>query len=135
MLGLKADEIHLCGDPSVLSIVQKICAETSDQLHERHYERFKPLVVEAKTLLGDLKNVRSGDCVVAFSRREIFEVKMAIEKHTNHRCCVIYGALPPETRRQQATLFNDQDNEFDVLVAGDAVGMGLNLNIRRFVFL
>ena len=134
LLGLKADEIHLCGDPSVLSIVRKICAETGDQLHEQHYDRFKPLVVEAKTLLGDLKKIRSGDCVVAFSRREIFEVKMAIEKHTNHRCCVIYGALPPETRRQQATLFNDQDNEFDVLVASDAVGMGLNLNIRRVIF-
>ncbi|KAF5457154.1 hypothetical protein F2P56_021282 [Juglans regia] len=134
LLGLKADEIHLCGDPSVLSIVQKICADTGDELHEHHYERFKPLVVEAKTLLGDLKNVRSGDCVVAFSRREIFEVKMAIEKHTNHRCCVIYGALPPETRRHQANLFNDQDNEFNVLVASDAVGMGLNLNIRRVVF-
>lgn len=134
LLGLKADEIHLCGDPSVLNIVRNICAGTGDELHEQHYERFKPLVVEAKTLLGDLKNVRSGDCVVAFSRREIFEVKMAIEKHTNHRCCVIYGALPPETRRQQASLFNDQDNEFDVLVASDAVGMGLNLNIRRVVF-
>jgi ATP-dependent RNA helicase SUPV3L1/SUV3 len=134
LLGLKADEIHLCGDPSVLNIVRNICAGTGDELHEHHYERFKPLVVEAKTLLGDLKNVRSGDCVVAFSRREIFEVKMAIEKHTNHRCCVIYGALPPETRRQQASLFNDQDNEFDVLVASDAVGMGLNLNIRRVVF-
>ncbi|KAK7832465.1 dexh-box atp-dependent rna helicase dexh18 [Quercus suber] len=105
LLGLKADEIHLCGDPSVLSVVRKICAETGDQLHEQHYDR-----------------------------REIFEVKMAIEKHTNHRCCVIYGALPPETRRQQATLFNDQDNEFDVLVASDAVGMGLNLNIRRVIF-
>ncbi|OMO79253.1 hypothetical protein CCACVL1_13804 [Corchorus capsularis] len=134
LLGLKADEIHLCGDPSVLNIVRKICSETGDELHERHYGRFKPLVVEAKTLLGDLKNVRSGDCIVAFSRREIFEVKMAIEKHTGHRCCVIYGALPPETRRQQANLFNDQDNEFDVLVASDAVGMGLNLNIRRVVF-
>lgn len=134
LLGLKADEIHLCGDPSVLNIVRKICSETGDELCENHYERFKPLVVEAKTLLGDLRNVRSGDCVVAFSRREIFEVKLAIEKHTNHRCCVIYGALPPETRRQQATLFNDQDNEFDVLVASDAVGMGLNLNIRRVVF-
>ncbi|KAE8021670.1 hypothetical protein FH972_007541 [Carpinus fangiana] len=134
LLGLKADEIHLCGDPSVLNIVRNICACTGDELHEHHYERFKQLVVEAKTLLGDLKNVRSGDCVVAFSRREIFEVKMAIEKQTNHRCCVIYGALPPETRRQQATLFNDQDNEFDVLVASDAVGMGLNLNIRRVVF-
>ncbi|XVF16607.1 hypothetical protein REPUB_Repub10bG0046400 [Reevesia pubescens] len=134
LLGLKADEIHLCGDPTVLNIVRKICSDTGDELHEHHYDRFKPLVVEAKTLLGDLRNVRSGDCVVAFSRREIFEVKMAIEKHTCHRCCVIYGALPPETRRQQANLFNDQDNEFDVLVASDAVGMGLNLNIRRVVF-
>ncbi|KAL6141247.1 hypothetical protein ACLB2K_059537 [Fragaria x ananassa] len=134
LLGLKADEIHLCGDPSVLNVVRKICSETGDELYEQHYGRFKPLVVEAKTLLGDLKNVRSGDCVVAFSRREVFEVKMAIEKHTNHRCCVIYGALPPETRRQQANLFNDQDNEYDVLVSTDAVGMGLNLNIRRVVF-
>lgn len=72
--------------------------------------------------------------MVAFSRREIFEVKLAIEKSTKHKCCVIYGALPPETRRHQASLFNDQDNEYDVLVASDAVGMGLNLNIRRVVF-
>ncbi|KAK9073604.1 hypothetical protein SSX86_007928 [Deinandra increscens subsp. villosa] len=134
LLGLQADEIHLCGDPSVLDIVRKICRETGDELIENHYERFKPLVVEAKTLLGDIRNVRSGDCVVAFSRREIFEVKLAIEKHTNHKCCVIYGALPPETRRHQANLFNEQDNEYDILVASDAVGMGLNLNIRRIVF-
>lgn len=133
-LGLKADEIHLCGDPSVLNIVRKICEDTGDELVEQRYDRFKPLVVEAKTLLGDLKNVRSGDCVVAFSRREIFEVKLAIEKHTNHRCCVIYGALPPETRRQQANLFNDENNEYDILVATDAVGMGLNLHIKRVVF-
>ena len=53
-----------------------------------------------------------------------FEVKMAIEKHTNHHCCVIYGALPPETRRQQATPYNDQDNEFDVLVVGDLCSTG-----------
>ncbi|CAL5031656.1 unnamed protein product [Urochloa decumbens] len=134
VLGLKADEIHLCGDPSVLKIVQKICGDTGDELEVHQYERFKPLVVEAKTLLGDLKNVRSGDCIVAFSRREIFEVRLAIEKFTKHKCCVIYGALPPETRRQQAKLFNEQDNEYDVLVASDAVGMGLNLNIRRVVF-
>ncbi|XP_039172546.1 DExH-box ATP-dependent RNA helicase DExH18, mitochondrial-like [Eucalyptus grandis] len=134
LLGLKVDEIHVCGDPSVLNMVRKICSDTGDELHECHYDRFKPLVVEAKTLLGHLRNVRSGDCVVAFSLREICEVKLAIEKHTNHRCCAIYGALPPETQRQQANLFNDQDNENDVLVASDAVGMGLNLNIRRVVF-
>ncbi|XP_074274551.1 DExH-box ATP-dependent RNA helicase DExH18, mitochondrial isoform X2 [Silene latifolia] len=134
LLGLNADEIHLCGDPSVLNIVRKICSDTGDELVEQHYDRFKPLVVESKTLQGDFRNIKSGDCVVAFSRREIFEVKLTIEKQTKHRCCVIYGALPPETRRQQASLFNDPDNEYDVLVASDAVGMGLNLNIRRVVF-
>ena len=50
------------------------------------------------------------------------------------RACLIYGALPPETRRQQAKLFNETDNEYDVLVASDAVGMGLNLNIGRIIF-
>jgi len=47
---------------------------------------------------------------------------------------VIYGALPPEMRRLQARLFNEPNNDFTVLVASDAVGMGLNLNIRRIIF-
>ena len=47
---------------------------------------------------------------------------------------MVYGALPPEMRRTQARLFNDPDSGYDVLVASDAVGMGLNLNIRRIIF-
>ena len=50
------------------------------------------------------------------------------------RVCVVYGALPPEMRRTQARLFNDPDSGYNVLVASDAVGMGLNLNIRRIIF-
>lgn len=34
----------------------------------------------------------------------------------------------------QATMFNDEGNGFDVLVASDAIGMGLNLNISRLIF-
>ena len=47
---------------------------------------------------------------------------------------MVYGALPPETRRTQARLFNEEGNEYCVMVASDAVGMGLNLNIRRIIF-
>lgn len=36
--------------------------------------------------------------------------------------------------RLQATMFNDENNDFDVLVASDAIGMGLNLNISRIIF-
>ena len=50
------------------------------------------------------------------------------------RVCVVYGALPPEMRRMQARLFNKPGNGYDVLVASDAIGMGLNLNIRRVIF-
>lgn len=40
---------------------------------------------------------------------------------------VIYGGLPPGTKLAQAQKFNDPDNPCKVLVATDAVGMGLNL--------
>lgn len=45
--------------------------------------------------------VLPGDAVVAFSRKDIFSIKREIESKTNHRCCVIYGSLPQETRAHQ----------------------------------
>ena len=39
-----------------------------------------------------------------------------------------------ETRRDQARLFNTPGSGFNVLIATNAVGMGLNLNIRRIIF-
>ena len=61
-------------------------------------------------------------------------MKKRIESITGKRCAVVYGSLPPETRAQQAALFNDPDNDYDFLVASDAVGMGLNLSIKRVIF-
>lgn len=46
----------------------------------------------------------------------------------------MYGALPPATRSMQAKAFNDKNSPYKVLVATDAVGMGLNLAIRRVIF-
>ena len=53
--------------------------------------------------------------------------KKAIEAETRLRCAVAYGGLPPESRSQQAKLFNEPNSGYDVLVASDAIGMGLNL--------
>lgn len=46
----------------------------------------------------------------------------------------ISGGLPPEARKAQALLFSTPDSGYDVLVASDAIGMGLNLSIKRIVF-
>lgn len=72
--------------------------------------------------------------MVAFSRNDIFAIKREIETSTNYKCCVIYGKLPPQTRADQARLFNNPKSGYDILVASDAIGMGLNLNIRRIIF-
>ena len=86
------------------------------------------------SLKGDYAQIRPGDCIVAFSRADIFSIRREVERLTPYKCAVIYGQLPPETRSMQARLFNEENTGFDVLVASDAIGMGLNLNIRRVVF-
>jgi ATP-dependent RNA helicase SUPV3L1/SUV3 len=58
----------------------------------------------------------------------------AIESATGQRTCIVYGALPAETRRQQARLFNDPHSGANILIASDAIGLGLNFNIRRVIF-
>ena len=49
---------------------------------------------------------------------------------------LVYGRLPPDSRRGQAAWFNDshEHDEQRALVATDAIGMGLNLNIKRVIF-
>lgn len=133
LFGLQANEIHVCGSSEAVDLVRKFAETTGDTFELKSYERRSPLAIAEKAL-GSYRHVKPGDCVVAFSRREIFQIKRDIEVHTGQNCCIIYGQLPPETRSQQARLFNAQDNEYNVLVASDAVGMGLNLNIGRVVF-
>ncbi|KAK4519679.1 uncharacterized protein ATC70_009918 [Mucor velutinosus] len=134
LLGLKAKEIHLCGEASAVPLVKKICETLDEEVVVNNYDRLTPFTVSFETLRNDLSKVTKGDCIVAFSRRDIFSLKEKIEKATGLRCAVAYGALPPETRALQAKAFNDPESGFDVLVASDAVGMGLNLNIRRIIF-
>lgn len=136
LLGVPAREVHLCGDTSALELVRWLCSQAQERLEVKSYERFTPLEIEP--LRQDVDQtyeiVRPGDCIVAFSRSDIFNIKAQVEVLTPYKACVIYGALPPETRRQQARLFNDPSNEYSVMVASDAVGMGLNLNIGRIIF-
>ncbi|KAL5785598.1 hypothetical protein ACOSQ2_007990 [Xanthoceras sorbifolium] len=133
LLGIAADELHLCGDPAAVPLIQEILKVTGDDVEVQSYERLLPLV-PLKVPLGSFSNIQKGDCIVTFSRREIYRLKKMIEGGAKHLCSVVYGSLPPETRTRQATMFNDATSEFDVLVASDAIGMGLNLNISRIIF-
>ncbi|KAI0541508.1 P-loop containing nucleoside triphosphate hydrolase protein [Xylaria digitata] len=133
-LGVQAKELHLCGEERAVQLIQSLCATIGDKCIVHRYQRLSGLETMHESLDGKLENLQKGDAVVSFSRISIHALKKRIEEVTGRRCAMIYGSLPPETRAQQAALFNDPDNDYDYLVASDAIGMGLNLEIRRVVF-
>lgn len=99
-------------------------------LHQiRTYKRLTSLTVLNSSLSGSLKNLKDGDAIVTFSRASIFALKKHLETTTSFRAAVIYGSLPPEARAEQARLFNDPNSEYRILIASDAIGMGLNLYV------
>ena len=75
--------------------------------------------------------LKKGDAVVAFSRREVLMLRDQVAAN-GHAVSVIYGALPPEVRRREAERF--AHGHAHILIATDAIGMGLNLPIRRVLF-
>lgn len=133
VLGVQAKEVHLCGEERSVKLIQSICASLGDECVVHRYERLTPLKTMDKALDNEYSRLEKGDAVVAFNRLTLHAIKRNIEKHTGRRCAIIYGTLPPEVRIQQAALFNDPDNDYDFLVASDAIGMGLNLEIRRVI--
>ncbi|KAJ5690009.1 ATP-dependent RNA helicase DHX8 [Penicillium macrosclerotiorum] len=133
VLGSQAKELHLCGETRAVPLIREICALTGDNLEIHRYNRLNPLEVMTHSLRGNLKNLQRGDCLVAFSRVGIHALKADIEKVTGRRAAIVYGGLPAEIRTQQASLFNDPDNDYDFLVASDAIGMGLNF-CKRIIF-
>ncbi|GMG21777.1 unnamed protein product [Ambrosiozyma monospora] len=130
ILGVNANEIHLCGEAAAVPLVEKLVASTGDDLVINEYTRLGKLVVDDEPVgMGDFQK---GDCLVCFSKNSILNMKKQIEERTNLKCATIYGALPPETRAQEAQRFND--GYYDVVIASDAIGMGLNLKINRVIF-
>ena len=127
VLGTAAEELHLCGEERAVPIIEALAKITGDELIVNRYQRLSPLEIAPRSLEGNLNRIQKGDCVVTFSRTNIFKLKKKIEEETGLRCAVVYGRLPPEIRAEQAALFNDPNSGFDVLVASDAIGMGLNL--------
>ncbi|KAF2671847.1 putative mitochondrial ATP-dependent RNA helicase Suv3 [Microthyrium microscopicum] len=133
IVGVAAKEVHLCGEDRTVPVIEEIARSLGEELVIHRYKRLSPLAV-MKNPLSSITEVQKGDCVVCFSVKRLHAMKQYVEKHTKKRCAIIYGSLPPEVRAQQARLFNDPDNEYDYLVASDAVGMGLNLAIGRMIF-
>ncbi len=129
IMGIPAREVIVLGAPDCLPLVQRLAALCDEPVEVVRLERMSPLVV-ADTAVA-LESIGPADAVVAFSRRDVFAVREQLVAR-NQSVAVIYGALGPEVRRAESRRF--REGEAPVLVATDAIGMGLNLPIRRVIF-
>jgi ATP-dependent RNA helicase SUPV3L1/SUV3 len=129
IMGAPARDVFVLGAPESITQVRRIAQLCGDPVEEISLARKSPLIA-AKAPIG-LADLRPGDALVAFSRREVLDMRAELVRR-GKRVAVIYGALSPEVRRAEAQRFRDGDA--DILVATDAIGMGLNLPIRRVIF-
>jgi ATP-dependent RNA helicase SUPV3L1/SUV3 len=123
-----ANEVHIIGSKNSKTMVLQLLGEADIEIHE--YNRDTPLEVEKKEF--NIKKINKGDALICFSRRRVLETSARLQ-NDGHSVSMIYGSMPPETRKKQIDQFNKGNTK--VIVATDAIGMGLNLPIQRIVFL
>ena len=146
---LAIDEIQLCGDPERGHVF------TDRLLHARG--RSETLLLGAQTMREAISDLIPGanfisrprlsklsyagekkitrlparSAIVAFSVQEVYAIAELLRRQRGGTA-VVLGALSPRTRNAQVELYQSGDVEF--LVATDAIGMGLNLDVDHVAF-
>ena len=129
IVGVPAQEVVIICSAHAVDAIRRLLQVCGEDCELHAFERKQHVeLMKTPVPLGSLKK---GDAVVAFSRRDVLMLRDRIAEK-GQKVSVIYGALPPEVRRREAERF--AGGESHVLVATDAIGMGLNLPIRRVLF-
>lgn len=131
ILGVLAPEIHICMAPEALDIVIKLIKDCNDTYEVVNHTRDTELVFEDEPFNLN-KDVKKGDALVVFGKKKALAVSAQL-LNNNIKTSIIYGSLPYSTRKKQFERF--LDGETEVIVCTDAIGMGVNLPIKRIVFL
>jgi len=130
IVGAPARMVVLTGAPEAIPLVEHLLAMTGEPLKVRILKRKGDLRVESAPV--DLNKLSRGDAVVAFSRSDVHDLRTRLVR-SGKSVATVYGALGPEVRRAEAARF--RNGEAEILVATDAIGMGLNIGpLRRVVF-
>jgi ATP-dependent RNA helicase SUPV3L1/SUV3 len=146
---LAVDEIQLAADPERGHVFTNrlLHARGEDETMVLGADTIRPLlrrlVPEAEVItrprfstltyggLRKLTRLPRRSAVVAFSAADVYEMAELMRRQRGG-CAVVMGALSPRTRNAQVAMY--QAGEVDYLVATDAIGMGLNMDVDHVAF-
>lgn len=117
-------ETLLLGSETMREVLRELEFDIATDLRER----FSTLSYAGQKKVTKLPK-RSA--IVAFSADKVYAIAEVLRRQKGG-CAVVMGGLSPRTRNAQVELY--QSGEVDYLVATDAIGMGLNLDVDRIAF-
>lgn len=124
-----ADVVHICMAPEALDYIEKLIKSFGAFYSVVRHERLAPLTYAGS--INGYEDLKEGDALICFSRKSVLSTAALLEKN-GFKASVIYGALPPESRRNEVRKY--LEGETTVVVATDAIGMGISLPIKRVIF-
>ncbi|WP_457743574.1 helicase-related protein [Sulfurimonas sp.] len=128
IIGAPAQEVIMTGSPNVKEAIIALAEYLGEELEIIEFERKNPLELLPHATAP--KDVEAGSAIIAFSRKEVLRLKQNFSK--DFEVSVVYGNLSPEVRREEARRF--REGETQILVATDAIAMGMNLPIKTVLF-
>jgi ATP-dependent RNA helicase SUPV3L1/SUV3 len=146
---LAVDEIQLCADPDRGHIFTDRLLNARGMVETMFLgaETIKPLIrrlvpgvdIETRPRLSQLSfaggvklsRLPPRAAIVAFSAADVYAIAEAVRRRRGG-CAVVMGRLSPRTRNAQVALY--QEKEVDFLIATDAIGMGLNMDVDHVRF-
>jgi ATP-dependent RNA helicase SUPV3L1/SUV3 len=128
IIGAPAKTVIMTGSPNAREAVIALADYLGEPLEIVEFERKNPLeLLKSST---PITAIEPKTAVIAFTRANALRLKQQLSK--TYKTSVIYGNLSPEVRREEARRF--REGETDILVATDAISMGLNLPIKTLLF-
>jgi ATP-dependent RNA helicase SUPV3L1/SUV3 len=109
-------------------VMKKIIAELVKDVEFENKERFSKLTYSGYKKISRLDRKTA---IIAFSIEEVYAIAELVRRQKGG-AAVVMGSLSPKTRNSQVELY--QSGDVDYLVATDAIGMGLNMDIDQIYF-
>ena len=109
-------------------VMAKIIKELVDNVEFENKERYSKLSYSG---IKKISRLERKVAIIAFSIEEVYAIAELVRRQKGG-AAVIMGSLSPKTRNSQVGLY--QSGDVDYLIATDAIGMGLNMDINEIYF-
>ncbi len=108
--------------------MKNILINLNEEIEFINKERFSKLSYSGHKKIS---RIERKSAIIAFSTEEVYAIAELLRRQKGG-CAIVMGSLSPKTRNSQVSLY--QSGDVDYLVATDAIGMGINMDLNNIYF-